>query len=249
VSLSLVICRLLLGSGFFVALSPNVAAACIDPSSLTKTTVNISREFAEGEKRPAADVVAISGTGWFLSPRLVVTAAHVAEAMQLSSSQWKELEIRNSTSKAVVPTRIHGLAGPLLEKMAVLELNAAFSGAVALSVRSAPLTPEERVVALAYPHSRLRFAAGRFVEFGTSKQFAGAAMMEIYEGDDRLVLDHGASGAPVLDCQGHVVAVVSSILTRTLKFSFGAVRVSTSWQSPNVLSMPAEALQQLAWQE
>jgi len=63
------------------------------------------------------------------------------------------------------------------------------------------------------------------------------------------VLDHGASGAPVLDCQGHVVAVVSSILTRTLRFSFGAVRVSTSWQSPNVLSMPAEALQQLAWQE
>jgi hypothetical protein len=65
--------------------------------------------------------------------------------------------------------------------------------------------------------------------------------MEIYEGDDRLVLDHGASGAPVLDCQGRVVAVVSSILTRTLSFGFAAVRISTSWQTPNVVSIPAEA--------
>jgi Trypsin-like peptidase domain len=241
VSLALVLRRLLFCSGIFVALSPGVAASCIDPSSLTKTTVSISREFAEDDKKPAPDVVAIGGTGWFLSPRLLVTAAHVAEAMQLSSTHWKDIEIRNSGSKTIVATRIHGLAGPLIEKMALLHLHAPFSGAVARSVRREPLTPEERVVALAYPHSRLRFAAGRFVEFGASNQFAGAAMMEIYEGDDRLVLDHGASGAPVLDCQGRVVAVVSSILTRTLSFGFAAVRISTSWQTPNVVSIPAEA--------
>jgi hypothetical protein len=35
------------------------------------------------------------------------------------------------------------------------------------------------------------------------------ALLEMYDGDDRLVLDHGASGAPVFDCMGRIVAVVS----------------------------------------
>jgi hypothetical protein len=33
-------------------------------------------------------------------------------------------------------------------------------------------------------------------------------LLEMYDGNDRLVLDHGASGAPVVDCSGQVVAVV-----------------------------------------
>jgi hypothetical protein len=64
------------------------------------------------------------------------------------------------------------------------------------------------------PKRHLRFAGGRFVGYGHDQQFPAAALMEIYEGDDHLVLDHGASGAPVLDCEGRVVAVVSAILTQ-----------------------------------
>jgi hypothetical protein len=70
--------------------------------------------------------------------------------------------------------------------------------------------------------------------------------MEIDEGDDRLVLDHGASGAPVLDCEGRVVAVVSAILTQTLRFGFGAPQVSTAWHTPNVISMAAEELRSIS---
>jgi hypothetical protein len=40
----------------------------------------------------------------------------------------------------------------------------------------------------------------------------------MYDGDDRLVLDHGASGAAVLDCEGRVVAVVMILMTRTMSF-------------------------------
>lgn len=194
-------------------------------------------------------VVGIAGTGWFLSPRLLVTAAHVAEAMPLSSTQWKEIEIWDSKVKTLVASRIHSLAGVLPEKMALLELLVPFAGAVTLSVRGEPLLPEERVVALAYSKRHLRFAGGRFVAHGTDLPFTGAALMEIYQGDDRLVLDHGASGAPVLDCEGRVVAVVSAILTQTLNLGFRSVKISTAWQTPNVISMPADALRSLSRSE
>ena len=41
----------------------------------------------------------------------------------------------------------------------------------------------------------------------------------------------------------------SAILTQTLRFGFGAVQVSTAWQTPNVISMPVEALRSLSRSE
>jgi len=234
--------RCLVFIGIQVGMLPSAGATCVNPATLIKTTVSISRDFDVEERKLAPGVTGIAGTGWFLSPQLLVTAAHVSEAMQLSSTQWKEVEIWNGKSKTLVASRIHSLAGPPFDKMALLDLLLPFSGAVSLSVRREPLRPEERVVALAYPKRHLRFAGGRFIAYGHDQQFPGAALMEIYDGDDRLVLDHGASGAPVLDCEGRVVAVVSAILTQTLRFGFGAIQVSTAWQTPNVISMPAEAL-------
>jgi hypothetical protein len=61
-----------------------------------------------------------------------------------------------------------------------------------------------------------------------------------------LVLDHGASGAPVLDCEGRVVAVVSTLMTQTIRLPTGAVRVSSPWQTPNVVSIPADGLKDIS---
>jgi hypothetical protein len=180
---------------------------------------------------------------------LIVTAAHVAEAMHLSAKDWKDIEIRERESGASVPARVLHVVGSHSKKMAVLELRTAFTGAAALSIRTERLVPEELVVSLAYPDSRLRFAQGRFVRYGAEARFAGAALLEMHDGNDRLVLDHGASGAPVLDCKGRVVAVVSTLITQTLRLPSGAVRVSTAWQTPNVLSIPAEVLQDFSWPE
>ncbi len=65
----------------------------------------------------------------------------------------------------------------------------------------------------------------------------------MYDGNDRLVLDHGASGAPVLDCEGRVVAVVSNIFVKTMTFMSQAIRVSTAWGNPNTASVPIAGLE------
>ncbi len=50
----------------------------------------------------------------------------------------------------------------------------------------------------------------------------------------------------MLDCEGRVVAVVSNLITQTITSQFGVRRVSTAWQSPNVVSMPIEAMKDLS---
>ena len=80
------------------------------------------------------------------------------------------------------------------------------------------------------------------MEYGDSDKLAGTALLEMYDGDDRLVLDHGASGAPVLDCQGRVVAVVSNLFTQTMRLPSNAIRISTAWGQANVASIPIQEL-------
>jgi hypothetical protein len=232
-----------------VAASSGGAASCVDPSTLVRSTVSISREFSEDERRAAPAIFGIRGTGWFLSPRRIVTAAHVAEAMHLSAHEWKEIELRERERRAAIPARIAGVAGPHAEKTALIELQAALPGAVPLRVRMEPLVPEERVLSLAYPNGRLRFASGRFVEYATEENRIGMTLVEMHDGNDRLVLDHGASGAPVLDCEGRVVAVVSTLITQTITLPTGPVRVSTAWRTANVVAIPAEVLKGFSWSE
>lgn len=234
--------RCLLSILVFIMTSAGIEASCIDPSTLVRSTVSITREFSEKERQVEPGTLGIRGTGWFLSARLIVTAAHVADAMHLSARDWTEIEIRERESRWSIPTRIVRVAGSHPEKMAVLELGSAIPSAAALAIRTEPLVPEELVVSLAYPNNHLRFAQGRFVEFGVDVRFVGAALLEMHDGNDRLVLDHGASGAPILDCRGRVVAVVSTAITQTISFLSPSVRTSTAWQTPNVVSIPIQAL-------
>ena len=60
------------------------------------------------------------------------------------------------------------------------------------------------------------------------------------------MIDHGASGAPVLDCQGRVVAVVSNAMTSTMRFLSRTVRIPPPWQSPNVVSIPIQVIEDLS---
>jgi hypothetical protein len=219
-----------------------VEAGCIDPTTLSHSTVSIARQFDDNEREGPPGVLAIEGTGWFLSPTSLVTVEHVAAAMNLSDQSWKQIQIRKGEIKQSLPVRIRRLAGPSAEKIAVLELQTAFSGAQAFQLRMEPLVAEERVMSLAYPGSRLRVAGGRFVQYGDSGKFAGTALLELYDGDDRLVLDHGASGAPVVDCAGRVVAVVSNLFTTTMQLFSRTIRISTAWGSPNVVSVPIPVL-------
>jgi hypothetical protein len=224
-------------------LSP-AEATCIDPSTLVRSTVSVTRYFDSGEQK--TDPSGIRGTGWFLAPTSMVTAEHVATAMRLSDRDWTPVEIVSAQGKQWIAARVMRIAGWQAEKVVVLELQSAFSGAQSLQIRIEPLAPEEPVVSLAYPSNRLRFARGRFVEHGNGDKFVGMALLELYDGDDRLVLDHGASGAPVLDCEGRAVAVVSNLITQTMQFLSSAIRISTAWGQANVVSVPIQVLSELA---
>lgn len=222
-----------------------VDAACIDARQLNHTSVSIMRYFDEAE-RDAPDVIGTRGTSWFLSPTTLVTAEHVARGMKLSTQDWKPIEIVDGDGSQTVDARIQRLAGTHAEKLAVIELQSAVSSARTVAIRTAPLTPEEEVMTFAYPGGRPLFVSGRFKQYGDDGRLAGTALLEMYEGDNRLVIDHGASGAPVVDCEGRVAAVVSNVFTQRLVFGPHEIRISTAWGMPNVVSVPIDALKEFS---
>ncbi|HEY1545806.1 MAG TPA: serine protease [Xanthobacteraceae bacterium] len=230
--------------GFFISpsLEARAETACLEPAQLAHAGVRIARYFDDAERAAQDDgTVGIQGSGWFLTPTAIVTIAHVVTAMNLTGEDWKPIEIRDGDRIWSTRARIKRLVGSGTDKVAVLELQTAIPAARSLSVRAAPLAPDERVVTLAYTAGRARFVSGRFVHYGDEHGAADGAMLEMYDGKDRLAVDYGASGAPVFDCNGRVAAVVAGVLTQTLMLG-GEVRVSTAWGMPNVLSVPVQAL-------
>lgn len=218
----------------------SAAADCIDPSELSRSTTIMSRMF---EDSTTARFVA--GTGWFSSASTIVAAAHVAEGLSLSHTDWVTVKLGNAEIKTGVDVRIARWVDALPEKIAILKLRRTVREAMPLTIRSQPLEADERVLSIAYSGLKLRFANGRFVRNETESDLNGAALFEIYDGMDRLAIDEGASGAPVVDCHGKVVGVVTGTLTQTVSMFSGTVRISTAWQKPNVVGIPVHRLASL----
>jgi Trypsin-like peptidase domain len=207
----------------FIALysaSVRAETVCIDPALLTRSAVSITRYFDDAERSARSDIVATRATAWFQSPTTVVTAAHVASGMKLSTQEWKPVKIEDDTGGRSMSVRIQRVVGSHTEKLAVLELEAPVPNARIATIRMAPLVPDDHVVTVAYPDNHLQVVAGRFVQFSDSGRLAGSALLEVYDGDNRLVIDYGASGAPVFDCEGRVAAVISIVMTQTLSTPF-----------------------------
>ena len=215
---------------------------CVDLGQLAHSTVSITRYFEDAERNPQSDVVAARGTAWFQSPTTLVTAAHVASGMKLSTQEWKSVSIKDGAEGQSNAVRMQRVVGSYAEKLAVLELQTAVPDARSVAIRMLPLMPEDRVVTVAYPNDRLNTVVGRFVQYADTGKLAGTALLEIFEGENRLVIDYGASGAPVFDCEGRVAAVISTVITQILSTPFGNRRVSTAWGSPNVVSIPIQQL-------
>ena len=221
-------------------------ATCIDPALLAHSTVSIMRHFDDAERNARPNLIGVRGTGWFLSPTTIVTAEHVTAGMKLSAAEWKPLEIADGDGSQFIAARIQRLAGGQAERLAVIELQHAVSAARSVTIRRGPLVPEEQVMTLAHPAGRPHPVAGRFVRFGDDGKLAGMALLEFYEGENRLVIDHGASGAPVIDCDGRVAAVISNVFTQSIAWASHQIRISTAWGMPNVVSVPIDALDELA---
>ena len=219
-----------------VPLAPYAASACEDRGLLAHAAVGITRMFDESEKQ---QIDGVAGSGWFLAPKLLVTVAHVAHGMRLSEREWKSVQLRDGDAFEKIDVRLQRIVGTGPEKIALIETAAPLGSVRPLVLRKEPLAAEEPVISRAYRSDRMRTAQGRFVGYGTQGRFAGGALFEIYDGNDRMALDYGSSGAPVLDCSGRVVAVVANLLTQTIG---GQVRVTTAWSMPNVLTVPVSVL-------
>ena len=234
--------HLLFLSFFLLSAIQPVCAACIDAAQLAHTTVSIMRYFDDAERNERPGLVGVRGTGWFLSPRTIVTAEHVTAGMKLSTDEWKSLEIMDGDRRHFIAARVQRLVGAQAERLAVIELQRAVSDARSVTIRKEPLLPEEQVITLAYPAGQLQPVTGRFVRFGDDGKLTGMALLEFFEGDNRLIIDHGASGAPVIDCNGRVAAVVSNVFTQSIEWASHQIRISTAWGTPNVVSVPVQAL-------
>jgi hypothetical protein len=236
------------GSVLFAFLTSSTAfgASCVGSTELSRSTVSIMRHFEDTENSGRPDVIGVRGTGWFLSPTTLVTVEHVTAAMKLSAQDWKTLEIAGEAGRQLVPARIQRLSGTQDERLALIELQSAVTGAQSVAIRQEPLTPEERVVTFAYPGGRPHVVGGRFVRFGEGGKLAGMALLELYEGENRLIVDHGSSGAPVVDCDGRVTAVVSYLFTQSFYWASREIRFSTAWGMPNIVSVPVQALNDLS---
>jgi hypothetical protein len=229
-----------------LATTGTINAACVDATQLAHTAVNIMRHFDAAGREAHPDLIGVRGTGWFLTPTTIVTAEHVTAAMNLTTDEWKPLEIIDENGSQFIDARIQRLAGGPVEKLAIIEIQRAIAASQSAAIRKEPLRPEEPVATLAYPAGIAHLVSGRFVRLGDEGKLAGMALLEMYEGENRLVIDHGASGAPVIDCAGRVVAVVTNVFTRTLSGVSRVIRISTAWGMPNVVSVPVQVLDDLS---
>src|SRR5262245_17402675 len=112
---------------FLVLASARAEAGCIEPTATAHSTVSIMRHFDAAEAAARPGVIGIRGTGWFLSPTVLVTIEHVATAMGLTGQAWKDVELNGGARRQSVPVRLRHVAGADADKIAVLELQAAYS--------------------------------------------------------------------------------------------------------------------------
>src|SRR5262249_14317477 len=123
---------------------PRAEAACIEPTQFAHASLRITRYFDQAEQTAQASVVGIQGSGWFLTPTTIVTVAHVVTAMNLTTLDWKRIEIGDGEDSRTAFARIQRLAGHGADKLAVLELQTSVAAARSLAVRGKPLAPDER---------------------------------------------------------------------------------------------------------
>ncbi|WP_336487602.1 S1 family peptidase [Methylobacterium nigriterrae] len=244
------------------AVSPDSAGSCIDPAASARAVVSVFWRFGEPRREGWDEIIGERATAWFYtSPRLLVTAAHFAN--ELPAEGWQDAELHQATREGEPDLRVGvrlrvavrgrlpgrgeggtGRAAGLADDVAIIELQEPFPNATVLDLQPQPPAEDAPVLVLGYPGGRMEAAQGvvrRSREL--ADRYAGLALFEV-QGSNRLLLDGGASGAPVLDCgQGRVVAVLNGLLTSpSLPFLPPNRVVPTPWGSPTNTAVPASTL-------
>jgi len=238
-------------------------ASCVDPSGLARSVVSIVRYFDKPRHNAAGEeVFGERATAWFYtSPRHMVTVAHFAS--ELSTEGWQEAELRQASRDGEPETKVKvelrvvaqgqsadgrksGGSAPIpADDVAILELREPFPNAQVLEIQPEFLATDATVLVLGYPGGRMQAAHGTIREVkDRASKYAGLTFLEV-QGDNRLLLNAGTSGAPVFDCrQGRVVAVLNGLLTGPSLPFLPADHsvVPTAWGSPTNTAVPASTL-------
>jgi Trypsin-like peptidase domain len=251
--------------GMLGAQAEEAAPACVDPAPYTRSVVSIAWYFDEARTGSFGNQwIGSRATAWFYrSPRFLVTAAHFAEDMPTSG--WRDAELHQADAEGSLGNtfrtqirivskgefaqgdRPRALPRPQPDDLAILELRDPFPNAHVLDVRPSPPKQGEIVLIPSYPAGKLRFANGMVRNTEDASRYAGLSLLEVH-GSNRLLLNGGASGAPVLDCrEGRVTAILNGLLTGpSIPFLPPESSVlPTPWGSPTNTAVPATMLESI----
>ncbi|MBB3021525.1 hypothetical protein FHR70_004626 [Microvirga lupini] len=245
------------------AVAEEAEGSCVDPSGFARSVVSISWRFGQPRRDGRREIVGERATAWFYpSPRFLVTAAHFAS--ELPADGWQEAELRQAPREGDPDVTVHvqlrvavqgtvsenGVrgtrkGGDLAEDLAILELQESFPDAQVLDIQPEVPSKDATVLVLGYPRGQMKSARGIVREAGrAAEKYPGLALLEV-QGSNRLLLNEGASGAPVIDCRlGRVVAVLNGLLTGpSLPFlPLENSVMPTPWGSPTNTAVPASTL-------
>jgi hypothetical protein len=200
--------------------------------SLSRAAVGIKIEWTEGtpakDEKTGEDILKYSsqGSAWFRTKKEIVTIEHVARSLELSTDTWTPITLFWGSKKGEDPTHEFEmnarLKSPLeltdtWEDSVTIELEHAVPGAIVRTPRYTPLVPKEPIVSAAYTKGKLSLATGSFSPLEPDPNAEPseeepppylALELADWKNTNRYVIGHGASGAPVFDCDGNVVATL-----------------------------------------
>ncbi len=237
------------------AQAQEATCADFDHARLSRSVVQLV--FMYDEPKPDGSI-GQRGTAWFIDETHLITIGHLAKDVigtdwQTVTVQYSDQYLTATNTELTIPMRLVTTFETIApENITLIELQHGMLGFEPLQVRYEPPKKDEPVVGAGYTDGILRAAAGWYrVPEPTSGVMAepppdiqGYLLFELNgeDGRDRHVFDYGASGSPILDCDGRVVAVTSDIITQLRSFGVTTMRITPSTGQPNNTALPASLI-------
>ena len=106
------------------------------------------------------------------------------------------------------------------ENIYILELADPVKNALVLPVRSTLPQYGEPIIGIGYADGRLHFGYGHYQGIANTDnenvELVGKPVIEMDGSKNRLVLDSGASGGPIIDCREHIFGLTSQVISNDL---------------------------------
>lgn len=215
---------LLLAIAFFISAVP-VDATCISAENYYNSAVSI-KIYKDGKP--------FQGSAWFYKDsKTLVTAGHFARILPDDPPAWSKIEILQQRKgrkifkrQNVRIMRIGNIRDASIrelgfmekyarEDLGILELESPFLDALPLDVAPHKVEPYYPLRILAYPYGKLTPARARSLPPGLDEKFFGRfeSLLHIEILNQRNIAGAGASGSPVLNCEGKVAGTITAQLS------------------------------------